>query len=55
MKNMLSYLSMPLLGHHHSGLDDSRNIAAICGRLAREGCVFKVSDLLNRVVSPLHL
>eukprot|EP01047_Picozoa_sp_COSAG01_P058167 COSAG01_NODE_6817_length_3485_cov_42.916716_1_plen_918_part_01 len=43
MTNMLSFLKMPLIGHHHSGIDDSRNIAALCIRMAQDGCCFKAT------------
>jgi len=33
MDGMLLELGIPLVGHHHSGIDDSRNIAKICHML----------------------
>ena len=39
MPGMLEALGLPLLGRHHSGIDDSRNIAAILRELARRGVV----------------
>jgi inhibitor of KinA sporulation pathway (predicted exonuclease) len=35
MTQMLTALHLPLLGRHHSGLDDSRNIAAIARELLK--------------------
>lgn len=37
MAGMLSELNIPLVGHHHSGIDDSRNIAKICIALNKRG------------------
>ncbi|KAJ9460707.1 putative exonuclease domain-containing protein [Diplonema papillatum] len=36
MAGMLADLQMPLIGRHHSGIDDARNIAAILVRLLHE-------------------
>lgn len=36
MKAMLEYMEIPLQGRHHSGLDDSRNIASMTSVLAGE-------------------
>jgi len=41
MKDMLQELRLPLEGHHHSGLDDSRNIAKILIELLRRGAVIE--------------
>lgn len=38
MANQLKYLGIPLSGHHHSGIDDCRNIAKICHELTKLGC-----------------
>lgn len=35
MENMLEDLKVPLVGRHHSGIDDTRNIATICVELMR--------------------
>ena len=35
MKTMLRDLKLPLDGRHHSGIDDSKNIAKILQELAR--------------------
>lgn len=37
MGGMLTELKIPLVGHHHSGIDDSRNIAKICIALNQKG------------------
>ncbi len=35
MDQMLDELGLELVGHHHSGIDDSRNIAKICHELMK--------------------
>merc|ERR1712096_462160 len=45
MKDMLDALKLDLQGHHHSGLDDSRNIARILQVLLRRG--IDVDELLK--------
>ena len=40
MTGMLDALGLELVGRHHSGIDDSRNIAAILQELARQGVTF---------------
>lgn len=37
MDGMLTELGIPLVGHHHSGIDDCRNIAKICRVLHDKG------------------
>ncbi len=37
MDQMLTSLRMPLVGRHHSGIDDARNIAAIVLRMLADG------------------
>lgn len=37
MEGMLMSLNMELTGHHHSGIDDCRNIAKICKYLMENG------------------
>lgn len=46
MKSMLDALQLPLVGHHHSGLDDSRNIAKILISLCRNGAVVDLNGWL---------
>ena len=41
MASMLESLNLPLIGRHHCGLDDSRNIAAITYALIKKGIVLK--------------
>lgn len=41
MVNMLKMLGLPLNGRHHSGIDDTKNIAAACVKLLKLGAVFK--------------
>ena len=40
-KNMLEITNIELEGRHHSGIDDTRNIAKICVRLLQKGGEFK--------------
>ena len=37
MASALQYMKMPLIGRHHSGIDDARNVAAILCELKRRG------------------
>jgi len=41
MVKMLTRLRLPLIGREHSGIDDCRNIAAICLRFASMFCKFR--------------
>jgi len=50
MKSMLHDLGLRLEGRHHSGIDDSRNIARILATLAQRG-----SSLRNGLVRPREL
>jgi len=43
MKNMLDKLGISLDGQHHSGIDDSKNIAKIVIQLLKTGCIFKIT------------
>lgn len=43
--SMLDDLGMELQGRHHSGIDDVRNITAICVRLLQDGAKFGHTDL----------
>jgi ERI1 exoribonuclease 3 len=40
MAGMLKNLKMELIGHHHSGIDDCRNITRIAVRMIEDGVVF---------------
>ena len=42
MAGMLAQLNMELLGRHHSGIDDSRNIAALAIRLINDDAKFTI-------------
>jgi len=46
MKTMLNFLGLRFEGHHHSGLDDSRNISRILTELLRKGGVMEM-DLVS--------
>lgn len=43
MSAMLQGLKLPLVGHHHLGIDDARNIAQIAARLAELGAEIDVT------------
>eukprot|EP00753_Platysulcus_tardus_P003104 PLAT12261.2.p1 GENE.PLAT12261.2~~PLAT12261.2.p1 ORF type:complete len:738 (+),score=261.09 PLAT12261.2:50-2215(+) len=43
MAGMLRHLKLELIGRHHSGLDDCRNIARIAAQLVRDGCKLAVT------------
>lgn len=46
MDGMLRALDLPLIGHHHRGIDDCRNIAAICAALHARGAALDVTGAL---------
>ena len=52
MAGMLKYLNIPLVGHHHSGIDDSRNIASIGIRLFELGWDVSIPNRIREV--PFH-
>lgn len=37
MAGMLKMLKIELVGHHHSGIDDCRNIGRVCVRMLEDG------------------
>ena len=41
MASMLKTCSLPLIGRHHSGIDDARNIAAIVLKVMEDGFNFE--------------
>lgn len=43
MAHMLQELSLPLIGKHHSGIDDCKNIARVVGKMQTDGCVWQVT------------
>ncbi|ORY49925.1 Metallo-dependent hydrolase, partial [Rhizoclosmatium globosum] len=47
MPDMLKHFHLPLIGRHHSGIDDARNIAAIAQALLKTGYVFDVTPNEN--------
>lgn len=47
MTNMLTKLNLPLIGRHHSGIDDTRNIAAIMLKMINEGHMYKNFTIKN--------
>ena len=47
MAGMLAELNITLVGHHHSGIDDCRNIAKICHALTLRG---EDSTMPNRII-----
>lgn len=47
MVRMLNVINEPLVGTHHSGIDDTRNIATIARWLARQGCIFRPTSSGN--------
>jgi ERI1 exoribonuclease 3 len=48
MAGMLRSAGLPLIGRHHSGIDDCRNIASICKFLIERQCVFNQSYYRSR-------
>jgi len=46
MKDMLEFLNISLEGRHHSGIDDSRNIAKIFQRMVLDGYEYNENDLI---------
>jgi len=44
MKSLLNRLGLPLIGRKHSGIDDSRNIAAATVKMCQDGCVFEYTQ-----------
>lgn len=48
MVSMLNYLDIKLEGRHHSGIDDTRNIAKILLRIISDGHTnFKINKVIN--------
>lgn len=48
MPAMLESLGLPMVGRHHSGIDDARNIAAMCLALLRRGATFEITERITR-------
>ena len=51
MAEMLEELDIPLVGHHHSGIDDCRNIVKICLKLHNSG--YDITSPNNFRLEPL--
>jgi inhibitor of KinA sporulation pathway (predicted exonuclease) len=49
MDAMLQELGIPLIGHHHSGIDDCRNIAKICRVLNTKGTHVEIPNKIREV------
>jgi inhibitor of KinA sporulation pathway (predicted exonuclease) len=47
MVGMLDHLGMRLEGQHHSGIDDSRNIAKVAKRMLVDGWVARINGSVN--------
>ena len=47
---MLSHLHIPLIGRHHSGLDDSRNIGSIALRMVKDGWIPSFTASVNDLI-----
>ena len=43
MKTMLRELDIPLLGSHHLGIDDAKNIARVVQRMMTDGASLKIT------------
>jgi len=55
MAGMLKELGMELEGHHHRGIDDCRNIAAILKRMILDGAVVPQTFILGQQHPPFTL
>jgi len=53
MKKMLDFLNITLEGHHHSGIDDCRNISKIWKRMVDDGYVLSENSI-NLIDSKLY-
>jgi len=49
MVTMLNSLQIPLVGRHHSGIDDVNNIVTIVQKLADQGCDYQITGKLVNV------
>ncbi|KAI9337764.1 hypothetical protein BDR26DRAFT_863512 [Obelidium mucronatum] len=52
MPDMLNHFNLPLIGRHHSGIDDSRNIAAVAQALLQQNYVFAVTPKNTQAAPP---
>lgn len=51
MVDMLNSLSIQLVGHHHSGIDDCRNIAFVFERMCLDGYIFMTASIQKVVTT----
>jgi len=49
---MLSHLKLSFVGHHHSGLYDCTNIAAVCQKLIENGHKFIEGEVISKDYDP---
>ncbi|CAI9262412.1 unnamed protein product [Lactuca saligna] len=47
MRTMMNELNIPLLGSHHLGIDDTKNIARVFQRMLTDGAILKVTVKRN--------
>lgn len=47
MMTMMKELQIPLLGSHHLGFDDSKNIARVLQHMLADGAVIQISARRN--------
>jgi inhibitor of KinA sporulation pathway (predicted exonuclease) len=43
MMTMMRELQMPIVGNHHLGIDDSKNIARVVQRMLADGAVMQIT------------
>lgn len=48
MTDMLDWCGLKMVGRHHSGIDDSRNIANVALKLLEHGFVFNQAMVLSK-------
>lgn len=51
MRTMMNELKIPLLGSHHLGIDDTKNIARVLQRMLMDGAVLKITARRNPLVT----
>ncbi|KAL7585315.1 hypothetical protein Lser_V15G45367 [Lactuca serriola] len=47
MRTMMNELNIPLLGSHHLGIDDTKNIARVLQRMLTDGAILKITAKRN--------
>ncbi|GFR39764.1 hypothetical protein Agub_g248 [Astrephomene gubernaculifera] len=55
LRKCVEALGLRWQGQEHSGLDDSRNTAALLGRMVQDGCVLRVTDSFKEGPQQEHL